>query len=108
MRHLRRREQGDVTAKRLGHGGNRARLHRHRQQALLHIALADLEGGVLECLIDAARRCLDLQRPGVTLVGADLGVHDDLVAERFFDVDHGLMHFVLNVDEIEGIARGGL
>ena len=56
--------QRDVAAERLRHGDDGARLHRHRDQALLDVALADGVGGVGRT--PAGRRRRSPRRAGST------------------------------------------
>ena len=105
VRHLRGGIQRDVATEWLRHGGNRARLHRHRQQTLLHVALAHRECGVLERFVNRAFFGFHLERPGVRLVRADRFVNDRLVAQRVFEIDHCAQWFVHHVNRIECIAR---
>jgi hypothetical protein len=51
---------------------------------------------------------LDLEVPLVALVGAELVVDDHAVAERILEVDHGGERLVLHVDELDGVASGGV
>ena len=76
VRDLRRRVERDVAAERLGHGDDRPRLHRHRDQPLLDVALAHRVGGSGEGGVDGAVLRLDLQGPGVAGVGAEVLVDD--------------------------------
>ncbi len=83
-------------------------LHRHRDQALLDVALADRVGGRGERLVDGTLVVLDEQVPGVARVGAEVVVDHDPVGQRVLEVDHGLERLVLHVDRFERVAgRGG-
>ena len=106
--HLRRGIQRDVAAEGLGHRRYCARLHGHRDEALLHVALVHGVRGVLECFVDRALFGLDLQVPGVRLVRADRVVDDRLVAQRGFEVGDRSERFVCHVDCIECVARCGI
>ncbi len=106
--YLRRRVERDVATEGLGHGDDGACLHRHRQQSLLHVALADGVDGGLEGLVDGAVLALDLERPGVAGVGAEVVVDDGGVGERLLQVDHRRQRLVLDLDGLDRVAGGRL
>ena len=106
--HLRRRVERDVAAEGLGDGDDGARFHRHRQQPLLHVALADGVDGGLEGLVDGAVLALDLERPRVARVGAEVLVDDRGVGERILQVDHRRQRLVFDFDGLDRVAGGRL
>ncbi len=100
--------EGQIAAEGLGHGAHGAGLHGDGDQPLLHISLADLVGGVGEGLVDLAGSALDLEVPLVALVGTEVRVDDDPVAECVFEVNHRGLGLVPHIDQLGGVARGGL
>ncbi len=105
MGDLGRGVQREVTAERLGYGDDGPRLHRHRDQPLLHVALGDGERGVVERLLDGAVGLLDEQVPGVRRVGAEVGVDQHTVAQCVFEVGDRLQRVVGDVDRLDGVVR---
>ena len=106
VRDLGGRVQRHAAAERLRHGGHRPRLHRHRDETLLDVALLDGVGGGGERGVDGV--LADLELPRVALVRARVVVDDDPVAQRVLEVDHGGERLVLDVDGAERVLRLGL
>lgn len=108
VRHLRAGVQRDVAAEGLRHGGNGTGLHCHRQQTLLHVAVVHGVGGRGEGFVDGTLVVLDLEVPLVALVGAQLVVDDHAIAEGILEIDDGSERLVAHVDELDGVASGGV
>ena len=104
VRDLGGRVQGDVAAERLRHGDDGAGLHGHRDQPLLHVALAHRVGGGGERLVDRTLVLLDLECPRVARVGPEVVVDDDPVGQGVLEVDHGFQRLVLDVDRLDRVA----
>ena len=93
-----------VAAERLRHGRACPRFHRHRDQALLDVALLHHVGGA--ALVDGGRHGVlaDLQVPRVALVRAERFVDHDPIGQRIFEIDHGGERLVLDLDGVEGVV----
>ena len=102
------RVERHLAAERLRHRQHGPCFHRHRDQTLLDVALADRVGGGGERLVDGTLVVLDQQVPRVAGVGAELVVDHDPVGQRVLEVDHGFERLVLHVDRFERVASGGL
>ncbi len=101
---LRRGVQREIAAERLGDRNDRSRLHRHRDQPLLDVALADGVGRVVERPLDGAVGLLDQEVPRVRRVGAEVGVHEHPVGQGIFEVDHRLARVVGDVDRLDRVV----
>ncbi len=88
VRDLRGRVQDHVAAVRLRYRGDGAWFHRHRDEALLNVLLADRVRRCRERLVDLTLVTFDLEIPRVALVGAQFVVDHDSVAERVVEIDH--------------------
>ena len=97
-----------VAAVRLRHCCDCPGLHRHWDQALLHILLIDGVGRRGERLVDLAVVAFDLQVPRVALVGAELIVDHHSIAERVVEVDDCFERLVRDVDRLDCIAGRGV
>ena len=96
----------DVAAERLGHRRTGAGLHRHRDQALLHVALLHHVRRVGEGPID--RVVVEVELPRVGDVRAEVVVDDRGVGEGVLEVGDRRQRVVLDLDGLERVAcRGG-
>ena len=107
VRDLRGRVEGDVAAERLRHRGHRPGLHRHRDEPLLDVALADRVCRGSERGVDRLLT-LGVQLPRVALVGAQTLVDHHAVAERILQIDHRGQRLVVDDDRVERVARLGV
>ena len=96
--------QREVAAERLRHGDDGAGFHRHRDQALLDVALADGVRGAIERLLDGAVGLLDEQVPGVRRVRAEFGMHQHPIGQRVLEVGDGLERVVGDVDRLDRVV----
>src|SRR5438309_4080070 len=88
---------------RLELGRDRARLHRIRNETLVHDPLTDFDLGVLECLVDVAA----FDRVREHEVRPKLFMDDRRARfEGFGRVDHDRKRLVIDRDEVRGALRG--
>ncbi len=102
---LGRRVDGDVAAVGLGDDAHAARLHRHRDEPLVHVPLVDRVHRIGERAVDGL--LVGLELPDVRRVRAEIRMHEGAVAHRVFELERRRQLRVVDDDRFHRVTRGG-